>query len=195
MNLKKSFLPFFAGAYWKPRSTRSGHWFATYWHWFHIAEYKSVEECNTSFTPFQAYSHFMCDHSRRSVNRVVQKGVKGVYTAMVKYPFKERDRVDTFCTPCRHGKVQSKILSFKRPVALFSGKNYIQFNNPVLLWFCLRTLKKFGWDRASLLVLPAFWASFLGLVIDLVIPQHLSGVGVELSGRISVKPSFVGPAL
>ncbi len=35
-----------------PRSTRSGHWFATYWHWFHTPEYRSGEECNTSFTLF-----------------------------------------------------------------------------------------------------------------------------------------------
>ncbi len=50
----------------------------------------------------QAYSHFMrtassvLDH-KRSVNRVVQKGVKGVYTAMVKDPFRKWDRVYTVC--------------------------------------------------------------------------------------------------
>ena len=36
------------------------------------------------------------DHGKRSVNRVVWKGVKGVYTAMVNYPYKEWDTVDTF---------------------------------------------------------------------------------------------------
>ena len=32
------------------RLTRSDHWFATYWHWFHTPEYRSVEEYDTSFT-------------------------------------------------------------------------------------------------------------------------------------------------
>ncbi len=36
-----------------PRSTRSGHWFATYWHWFHTSECRSVEECDISFTPYR----------------------------------------------------------------------------------------------------------------------------------------------
>ncbi len=35
-----------------PRSTRSGLWFATYWHWIHTPEYGSVEECATAFTLF-----------------------------------------------------------------------------------------------------------------------------------------------
>ena len=37
------------------------------------------------------------DHGKRSVNRMVWKGVKGVYTAMINDPVKEWDRVHTFC--------------------------------------------------------------------------------------------------
>ena len=54
---------------WIPRSTRSGHWFASYWYWFHTSEYRSVEECDTSFTPFSGlftlhvgYQHFLTLH-------------------------------------------------------------------------------------------------------------------------------------
>ncbi len=36
------------------------------------------------------------DLGKRSVNRVLGKCVKGVYTALVKDQFKEWDRVDTF---------------------------------------------------------------------------------------------------
>ncbi len=49
-----------SGSMWVPRSTRSGHWFATYWHWFHTPEYRSV---TLLLHFFQAYSHFMCDLS------------------------------------------------------------------------------------------------------------------------------------
>ncbi len=65
---------------WVPRSTRSGHWFATYWHWIHTPESRSVEECDTSFTLFPGLFTLHV----RSKNRVAWKGVKGVYTAMVK---------------------------------------------------------------------------------------------------------------
>ncbi len=85
--------------------------------------YRSVEECGTSFTLFpglftlhvrlsegfntfwhfttwecsEVFPPFILDHGKRSVNRVVWKGVKGVYTAMVKEPLRKWDRVDTVC--------------------------------------------------------------------------------------------------
>ncbi len=51
---------------------RSGHWFATYWHLFYTPDIE------------------------------VLKSVRGVYTAMVKNPFNEWDRVDTFCALLVH---------------------------------------------------------------------------------------------
>ncbi len=51
---------------WIPGSTRSGHWFATYWHWFHNSEYRSVEECDTSCTPFSCL--FILNNGKGSVN-------------------------------------------------------------------------------------------------------------------------------
>ncbi len=41
-----------------PRSTRSGHWFYTYWHLFHTPQYRSEERCSLLFHFFQAYLHF-----------------------------------------------------------------------------------------------------------------------------------------
>ncbi len=52
------------------------------------SRYRSVEECDTSFTLFSGLF---------TLHRVGWKGVKGVYTAMVKDPFRKWDRVDTVC--------------------------------------------------------------------------------------------------
>ena len=58
---------------------------------------------STSWSVARCSPHLGCNessilhHSMRSVNRVVSKGVKGVYTAMIKDPFKKWDRVDIFC--------------------------------------------------------------------------------------------------
>ena len=68
-----------------PRLTRSGHCFTTYWHLIYTPNIEVLKSVTLILHLFQAY-------------RVVWKGVKGVYTAMVNDPFRKWDRVDTFCT-------------------------------------------------------------------------------------------------
>ena len=118
-----------------PRSTRSGHWFATSWHLFYTPDIEVFKSVTLFGHSFQAYLHFMCDfqgiwtlfdtslhhwggtrvtivtffgnssYLRSSspvymgCHEVFPLGVKRCkrrYTAMVKDPFKEWDRVDTF---------------------------------------------------------------------------------------------------
>ena len=65
-------------------------------------------------------------HSKRSVNRVVQKDVKGVYTAMIKDPFKEWDRVDTFLHSLSTWVANTFVLMVCVPLYLLKYVNHME---------------------------------------------------------------------
>ncbi len=68
--------------------------------------HRSLKECDTSCTllpglftlPVRLSEDLKCFHYHQVSSLSSRKGVKEVYTAMVKDPFRKWDRVDTFCT-------------------------------------------------------------------------------------------------